>query len=141
MRICITNDDSIHGEGLLILANWAKKLGEVTIVAPKEQQSGKSHSIEFHHGFTVEKVSHPSGVEAYTVDSTPADCVRIALLALKKPFDLLLSGINCGVISRDAAISAAQLFHIEVTIAVFCSRFSLLAELLMYISPADLYFP
>ena len=35
MKICITNDDSIHGEGLLLLANWAKKLGEVTIVAPK----------------------------------------------------------------------------------------------------------
>lgn len=96
MRICITNDDGIHGEGLLILANWAKKLGEVTIVAPKEQQSGKSHSIEFHHGFTVEKVDHPSGADAYTVDSTPADCVRVAVLALKKPFDLLLSGINCG---------------------------------------------
>ena len=53
MKICITNDDSIHGEGLLLLANWAKKLGEVTIVAPREQQSGKSHSIEFHHGHTA----------------------------------------------------------------------------------------
>lgn len=96
MNICITNDDGIRGEGLLILANWARKLGNVTIVAPLSQQSGKSHSIEFHHGFTVEKVSHPSGAEAYTVDSTPADCVRVAMLALKKPFDFLLSGINCG---------------------------------------------
>ncbi len=96
MNICITNDDGIRGEGLLLLANWARKIGNVTIVAPLSQQSGKSHSIEFHHGFTVEKVSHPSGAEAYTVDSTPADCVRVAMLALKKPFDLLLSGINCG---------------------------------------------
>ena len=44
----------------------------------------------------MEKVNHPSGAEAYTVDSTPADCVRVALLALKKPFDLVLSGVNCG---------------------------------------------
>ena len=117
MRICITNDDSIHGEGLLILANWAKKLGEVTIVAPKEQQSGKSHSIEFHHGFTVEKVSHPSGVEAYTVDSTPADCVRIALLALKKPFDLLLSGINCGYnLGREIIYSGTVGAALEATV-------------------------
>ncbi len=96
MNICITNDDGIRGEGLLILANWARKLGNVTIVAPLSQQSGKSHSIEFHHGFEVKEVSHPSHLTAYTVDSTPADCVRVAMLALKKPFDLLLSGINCG---------------------------------------------
>lgn len=96
MNICITNDDGIRGEGLLILANWARKIGNVTIVAPLSQQSGKSHSIEFHHGFEVKEVSHPSHLTAYTVDSTPADCVRVAMLALKKPFDLLLSGINCG---------------------------------------------
>lgn len=35
-------------------------------------------------------------VEAYTVDSTPADCVRFAVLGLQKQFDLVLSGINKG---------------------------------------------
>ena len=96
MRICITNDDGIHGEGLLVLANWAKKLGDVTIFAPKFQQSGKSHSIEIHQPFEVRQVEHPSGVRAFTVDSTPADCVRVALLAMKESFDLILSGVNCG---------------------------------------------
>ena len=96
MRICITNDDGIHGEGLLVLANWAKKLGEVTIFAPKEQQSGKSHSIEIHEHYEVLPVEHPSGVRAFTVDSTPADCVRVALLAMGEKYDLVLSGVNCG---------------------------------------------
>ena len=96
MRICITNDDGIQGKGLEILANWAKKLGEVTIFAPKEQQSGKSHSIEIHAAYEVEEVAHPSGVRAFTVDSTPADCVRVALLAMGEKYDLVLSGINCG---------------------------------------------
>ena len=65
MRICITNDDGIHGEGLLVLANWAEKLGEVTIFAPKEQQSGKGHSIELHqrlgqcHSFLREARTFP----------------------------------------------------------------------------------
>jgi len=96
MNICITNDDGIHGEGLRILAEWAKKLGQVTIVAPKYEQSGKSHSIEFHKPFEVKRVEHPSGVRAFTVDSTPADCVRVAMLAMKEPVDLFFSGVNCG---------------------------------------------
>lgn len=96
MNICITNDDGIQGEGLALLAGWARGLGSVTIIAPKCQQSGKSHSIEFHHSFEVAPVAHPSGLEAYTVDSTPADCVRVGLLALHRSFDLVLSGVNCG---------------------------------------------
>ncbi|MDE7296999.1 MAG: 5'/3'-nucleotidase SurE, partial [Clostridia bacterium] len=46
MKILITNDDGIHAEGIRHLVNWAKTKGEVTVLAPKVQQSGKSHSIE-----------------------------------------------------------------------------------------------
>lgn len=45
MRILITNDDGIDAIGIKALARWAQKLGEVTVVAPKKQQSGMSHSI------------------------------------------------------------------------------------------------
>lgn len=45
MKILITNDDGIASEALKPLAEWAKTLGEVTVVAPKHQQSGKSHAI------------------------------------------------------------------------------------------------
>ena len=96
MKICITNDDGIFSEGIMVLAEWAKKLGEVVIVAPKVQQSGKAHSIEIHKAFEVKRVEHPTGLRAYSVDSTPADCVRIALVAMKEDFDIVFSGINCG---------------------------------------------
>ena len=46
MRILITNDDGINAPALKPLASWAKKHGEVTVVAPKIEQSGKSHGIE-----------------------------------------------------------------------------------------------
>ncbi|MDE7297000.1 MAG: hypothetical protein K2N84_07030, partial [Clostridia bacterium] len=51
---------------------------------------------EIHSGYEVKKLDIFEGVEAYSVDSTPADCVRIAALGLKRKFDLVLSGINCG---------------------------------------------
>lgn len=96
MRILIVNDDGIEAEGIRHLVNWAKTKGEVCVFAPKVQQSGKSHSIEIRSDYEVKKVDIFDGVEAYSVDSTPADCVRIAKLGMKKKFDLALSGINCG---------------------------------------------
>ena len=46
MKILITNDDSISSEVLVPLARWAKQFGDVTVVAPKYEQSGKSHSVK-----------------------------------------------------------------------------------------------
>ncbi len=97
MRILITNDDSISSPVLVPLIQWAQKLGEVTCVVPKVEQSGKSHSIELRHPFEVQKVTLDPGIEAYTVDSAPADCVRYAVLGLGLKFDLVISGINKGL--------------------------------------------
>ena len=96
MRILITNDDSISASQLIPLIRWCQKLGEVTTVVPKFEQSGKSHSIELHKAFEV-KLNHPEpGIDIYTVDSSPADCVRYAILGMHKEFDLVISGINKG---------------------------------------------
>ena len=96
MKILLTNDDGIDAEGLKYLVEWAKRKGEVSVFAPKTQQSAKSHSIEIHSGYAVKKSYIFEGIEAYSVDSTPADCVRIAVLGMKKKFDLVISGVNNG---------------------------------------------
>lgn len=97
VKILITNDDSISSPVLLPLIQWANKLGEVTIAVPKYEQSGKSHSIQLHNPFEVHKVTLAPGIEAYAVDSTPADCVRYMVLGLGMEFDLIISGINKGL--------------------------------------------
>lgn len=97
MRILVTNDDGINAKGLEILVNIAKKIADVICVAPIEEQSGKSHSIIIKEPFIVKKHNDiVEGVKTYVVDSTPADCVRIAHYYLKEDFDLVLSGINNG---------------------------------------------
>lgn len=106
MKILLTNDDGIEAEGLKHLVDWAKNKGDICVFAPKFQQSGKSHSIEIHSAYEVKKVDIFKGVEAYSVDSTPCDCVRIATLGMKKKFDLVISGINCGFnLGRDIQYS------------------------------------
>ena len=96
MKILITNDDSISAGQLLPLIRWCQKLGEVTVVVPQVEQSGKSHGIELHVPFKAKEVALAPDVTAYAVDSTPADCVRYAVLGRKLQFDLVISGINRG---------------------------------------------
>ena len=96
MRILITNDDGVNSPVLPALARFARRFGEVTVIAPKVEQSGMSHAIDFIHPIEIKKVMIASDVEAYSMDSTPADCVRFGVLGLKEHFDLVLSGINRG---------------------------------------------
>ena len=96
MRILVTNDDGIYSEGLKILVEFARKLGEVVVVAPKSEQSAKSHSINLRCGVESKKVALFEGIDAYYVDSSPADCVRFAYYYLKEKIDIVFSGINKG---------------------------------------------
>jgi 5'-nucleotidase len=97
MRILVTNDDGLHAAQLLPLIKWCQKLGEVTAFVPKVEQSGKSHSFNISAPFEVKQVELEPGITVWSVDSTPADCVRIAVLGLNQKFDLVISGVNRGL--------------------------------------------
>ena len=97
MKICITNDDGIRSEGLQRLVQWAQTLGEVYVYAPKVEQSAKSHVLEIHKPFEAKTDEVAGAVKAWAVDSTPADCVRFAVLGQHEHFDLVISGINRGL--------------------------------------------
>ena len=106
MRILITNDDGLYASQLVPLIKWAQKIGDVVTVVPKYEQSGKSHGIEIHKAFEVTHQQIAPGITAISVDSTPADCVRYAILGLHEKFDLVISGINRGLnIGRDIMYS------------------------------------
>ena len=106
MRILITNDDGIAAPALPHLVNWAKNLGEVTVVAPKIEQSGKSQAIDFFREVEIKRTPRLGDVEAWAMDSTPADCVRFGITGLKKEYDLVISGINKGFnLGHDIAYS------------------------------------
>jgi 5'-nucleotidase len=96
-RILVTNDDGVRAPGIAALANALKAMGEVTVVAPAENQSGKGHSISITDPVYIDPVSLPGGIEALSATATPASCVKVALLALMKERpNLVVSGINRG---------------------------------------------
>ena len=96
MRILIVNDDGMQAAQLPGLIRWARKYGDVTTFVPKVEQSGKSHSFELKRDIEVKQVEIAPDVTVWSVDSTPADCVRIAVLAKHLEFDLCISGVNRG---------------------------------------------
>ena len=96
-RILITNDDGIHAAGLRLLAREAARFGEVTVVAPSEEQSAMSHGITVRRTLEIHPVTEGfTGMDAWSVTGKPADCVIMARERLDLAFDLVLSGINHG---------------------------------------------
>ena len=107
-RILITNDDGIEADGIRKLAEIAREFGEVTVVAPDTQRSAASHHCIFNRPLILKEYDFGlDGVKAFTLDGTPADCVRVGIFAVSdsKP-DVVLSGINHGYnISSDIQYS------------------------------------
>ena len=106
-KVLVTNDDGIDVHGLTILVEALADYADVYVVAPKEQQSGKSHSITFMREVTPEERDVKGAVAAWTVNGTPADCVMWAIDYLRDELDVTLdyviSGINLGYNSGLAA--------------------------------------
>lgn len=97
MRILLTNDDGIFAPGLAAVYKELVKLGEVIVAAPAGSQSGASHSITYKEPLICNKMDINGLFSGYSVQGSPADCVKLAVMQLcEKPIDLLVSGINNG---------------------------------------------
>ncbi|WKN30811.1 5'/3'-nucleotidase SurE [Porifericola rhodea] len=96
--ILVSNDDGITSQGIKVLVNEMKKLGEVIVVAPDSPQSGMGHAITIGNTLRLTETDIFEGVKAYKCSGTPADCVKLAkfhVLKDRRP-DLVVSGINHG---------------------------------------------
>ena len=97
MNILLTNDDGIFAPGLAAIYKELVKMGRVTVVAPSDGQSGASHSITFSEPLVCNKVDIKDRFTGYSVQGSPADCVKLAAMELHDgPIDLLVAGINNG---------------------------------------------
>ena len=96
-RILLTNDDGVRAPGILAVAQALKGMGEITIAAPAENQSGKGHSITTSDPIFVDTLKLAGDLPAFSLQTTPATCVKVAVEALmtQKP-DIVISGINRG---------------------------------------------
>ena len=95
--ILVTNDDGIYSEGIFWLWKSLKNFGDILVVAPESEKSAVGHAITISKPIRVKSVKREGGFLGYSVNGTPADCVKIAIRSIMdvKP-DLVVSGINHG---------------------------------------------
>lgn len=97
MRILISNDDGINSEGIAELRKVLEQFAEVYVVAPDRERSACGHKITMHRPLRVKEIVYSKNSRGWSVDGTPADCVKLGLEALvPEPPDLVISGINFG---------------------------------------------
>jgi 5'-nucleotidase len=92
MRFLLTNDDGIDARGLALLAEVSAAHGDVTVLAPMEEQSGVGHRVNTRGCLALEA----RGEQRFALAGTPADCTRIGVMGLKLDVDWVLSGLNHG---------------------------------------------
>lgn len=104
MRILISNDDGIQSPGIEALVKALHREHEVIVAAPAGQQSAKAHAITVRDRLYVEEyqpLREKYGVEAFAIDGTPADTVKLYMEGIihkdrARLLELVLAGINDG---------------------------------------------
>lgn len=105
-EILLTNDDGIDAPGLRALYEGLQEVGNVTVVAPAEDQSAQGRASS--HDVAVEERDI-----GYALSGTPVDCVVAGLEAIGPYPDLVVAGCNKGanigmyVLGRSGTVSAA----------------------------------
>jgi len=115
-RIMISNDDSIHSDGIKALEEIVRPLcPNVWVVAPETQQSAAGHSLTIHSPLRIKEYDE----RHVSVYGTPTDSVLLGISKIMKGFrpHLVLSGINHGRnVADDVTYSGTVAAAIEATL-------------------------
>lgn len=116
LEILVTNDDSYTSKGIGLAAQILAKYGNVTVVAPKYPQSGKSAALTLDEPLRCSRIDsthtpHGTSVTTYALTGTPADCIKWAanyIFTNNRP-GLIVSGINHGANTSAASVYSGTL--------------------------------
>ncbi len=94
-KVCLTNDDGPHSQGMLELAKSLAEFTDLSVVVPEGQRSATGKSLTLNRPLRVTDRGNARGYRLITHDGTPADSVVLADFFVKG-VDLYVSGINAG---------------------------------------------
>ena len=95
--ILISNDDGYKAKGINSLIEMISDQGDIIVCAPESARSGYSTAFSATIPLTLKLQKKEEGLEIWSCNGTPVDCVKMALSQIcdRKP-DLIIGGINHG---------------------------------------------
>ena len=95
--ILISNDDGYQAKGIQELVQMVRQLGDIIVCAPDGPRSGQACAFSATIPLTLTRRHLEEGVEIWSCNGTPVDCVKLALAELcpRRP-DIVIGGINHG---------------------------------------------
>lgn len=95
--ILISNDDGYQAKGINFLINIVKDYDDVLVCAPDDARSGFACAFSATTPLTLTQRHHAEGVDVWSCNGTPVDCVKMALaeLCTERP-RMVIGGINHG---------------------------------------------
>ena len=95
--LLISNDDGFHAKGIRQLIDMVSGFGDIIVCAPDSARSGSSCAFSATTPLRLTLQEKREGLEVWSCNGTPTDCVKMALAELcpRKP-DMVIGGINHG---------------------------------------------
>lgn len=95
--ILISNDDGYQAKGINVLVDMLRDMADILVCAPDSARSGYSCAFSATVPLRLTKQHEENGIEIWSSNGTPTDCVKLALSQLldRRP-DMVVGGINHG---------------------------------------------
>ena len=96
--ILISNDDGYQAKGINCLIDMVRDMGDVLVCAPEGPRSGFSCAFSATDYLRLQLRSRSEGVEVWSSNGTPIDCVKLALnqFCADRAPAIIIGGINHG---------------------------------------------
>ena len=95
--ILISNDDGYEAKGLRCLVDMVRRFADIVVCAPEGPRSGFSCAFSATTPLLLTLRHREPGVEIWSCNGTPVDCVKMALSQiLQRRPDMVIGGINHG---------------------------------------------
>ena len=95
--LLISNDDGYLSKGIRCLVEMLSDMGDIIVCAPDDARSGYSCAFSATIPLRLQMCEQREGVEIWSCNGTPVDCVKLALSEIcpRRP-DMVIGGINHG---------------------------------------------
>lgn len=96
--LLLSNDDGYEAKGIHCLADMLRDKADILVCAPEGPRSGQSCAFTATTPLLLTQRHREQGLEVWSTNGTPADCVKMALhlLTQDRQVDMVVGGINHG---------------------------------------------